>query len=258
MKFKKTLIALGIWFASQLVGSLPSGLGAVVLGPESDSYAQKAIELLVIGLLASQILELLAFWGLRYFKPVEMVRPFPGWKTLILSLPLGFAVLLGVEMLASALDAPDNLDMESLCQGWVGILSIAIVGPISEEVLMRRIVLRDMEAATGSVWAGILISAAIFSIIHVNPAQMIFAFPAGVLFGWIYCKTGSLLVPICIHIMNNSMAVISVHMGVEEQPFVFNMETALTLVACAVISVPLIMWMNRRYPSLRQDSKSAE
>ncbi len=253
MKIRKTVIALVIWFALQLLGGVLYNVGAAVYSPESAGYARNMGNMLAIGLLISQIIELLAFWGLKYFKPAETVRPFPGWKTLAVSLPLGFACLYGVNVLTLLTDAPDLLadEMKQMCQSAVGILSIAVLGPISEEVLMRRIILRDMEAATGSAWGGILISAAIFAIIHFNPAQILFAFPAGVLLGWLYCKTGSLLTPICVHMLNNSSSVIVANMGLDDATMTFDMEALLAVAVCAAISVPLVMWLNRRYPSLK-------
>ncbi|MCQ2084243.1 MAG: CPBP family intramembrane metalloprotease [Bacteroidaceae bacterium] len=258
MKGGRTLAALGIWLASQLLAAAPYSVGLAIGGQEAAMPDTALPNLLAIGLLASQIIEILVFWGIRYFKPVETVRPFPGWLVLLVSLPLGFAVLYGVEILASALNVPDLMaeDLEQICSGVAGVLSVAVIGPISEEILMRRIVLRDMESLTGSTWAGILISAAIFAIIHINPAQVLFAFPAGVLLGWIYCKTGSLLVPICIHILNNSLSVLSLRMGWDDVSFAFDVETVLTLVACAVVSAVLVCWMNRRYPRLGRVSKT--
>jgi membrane protease YdiL (CAAX protease family) len=39
-----------------------------------------------------------------------------------------------------------------------------------------------------------------------NPAQVLFAFLLGVVFGWIYYKTGSLIPVILMHIVNNSFS----------------------------------------------------
>lgn len=46
-----------------------------------------------------------------------------------------------------------------------------------------------------------------FGIIHLNPAQIPFAFVMGVIFGVIYYKTGSLVISSICHIINNSMSV---------------------------------------------------
>lgn len=250
MKIKKTIIVLIIWLVLQLCGGIPYTIGTLF-------NKENAIQLLVYGLLASQIAEILIFWLLKYFKPKEMVSPAPGWDVFLLSLPLGICIMYGIDLLATTVDAPDMLAdlMPELCSSYWGILSIAVVGPIAEEVMMRRIILTEMKEATHSKWGGILISAAIFAIIHLNPAQILFAFPAGILLGWLYCRTGSLLVPICVHILNNSLAVLLVRLGTEDSiTSLSDPRAIMELVVCAVVAVPLIIWMNRHYRRQEQTS----
>ena len=58
----------------------------------------------------------------------------------------------------------------------------------------------------------IILSALIFGIFHINPAQVVGAVLSGVLFAWLYYKTGSLVPGILIHILNNSLSVfLSLH-----------------------------------------------
>ncbi|MCQ2065770.1 MAG: CPBP family intramembrane metalloprotease [Bacteroidaceae bacterium] len=249
-KIKVTLLTILIWLAIQILGAIPMAIGSSVNSMGVLDRTLDETMLLAIGLLATQIIEIFLFWGIRYYNIQDTVRPFPEWKVLLLSLPLGFAVLYGIDLLATPLDLPDLLeeDLEGLCRNAIGIVSVAICGPIAEEIIMRRIILRNLEEATGSTWAGILISAAIFALIHANPVQIVFAFPAGVLLGWIYCRTGSLLVPICIHILNNSFSVITTRMGVTETP-----EGTLAwieLAICIAVAVPLIIWMNRHFKKM--------
>ncbi len=255
-KIARTLTALLIWLVMQLLGGIPYSVG---LSMNAMGKAVDTVGLLAIGLLGSQILELLVLWKIRFFELRDTVRPFPGWKILLISLPLGFSVLYGVQILATPFDVPDFMSDEiaAMCHSVVGVLAVAIVGPISEEVLMRRIILREMETATGSTWGGILISAAIFAIIHLNPAQVVFAFPAGVLLGWLYCRTGSLLVPICVHILNNSCSVIFTLLGVDEESVCLPETQALIqLAVCAAVAVSFITLMNRRCPKEKRISDS--
>ena len=53
----------------------------------------------------------------------------------------------------------------------------------------------------------ILISALLFGVFHINPAQILPAFLIGILLAWTYYKTGSLIPCILMHILNNSLAV---------------------------------------------------
>ena len=54
----------------------------------------------------------------------------------------------------------------------------------------------------------ILITALIFGVIHINPAQVVNAFFLGLLLGWLFYRTGSLWPSICAHILNNSLSVL--------------------------------------------------
>ena len=58
----------------------------------------------------------------------------------------------------------------------------------------------------------IILSALIFGIFHINPAQVAGAILSGGLFAWLYYRTGSLVPGILIHILNNSLSVfLSLH-----------------------------------------------
>ncbi len=240
-KIKKTIIALAIWFILQVLGGIPASIGML--------FEKNVALLMAIGLLGSQVVEILIFWILRYFKPSDMVKPLPDGKVFLLALPLGFAVLYSVDLLSLPFNIPDLLgeQMNQLCNYFTGFLAIAIIGPISEEILLRRIILNDIKEATGKVWGGILISAAIFAIIHFNPIQVVFAFPAGILLGWLYCKTKSLAVPICVHILNNSIAFLTMKYGTNEPASFMSFEVLASLAACMVVAISLIIWMNVYY-----------
>ena len=57
------------------------------------------------------------------------------------------------------------------------------------------------------VWA-IVISALFFAVIHANPWQALNAFLIGLLMGYVYYKTGSLILTMIIHFVNNGTAVV--------------------------------------------------
>ena len=57
------------------------------------------------------------------------------------------------------------------------------------------------------VWA-IVVSAAFFALIHLNPWQAIPAFLLGCLFGYVYYKTGSLKLTMLMHFTNNTFSLV--------------------------------------------------
>ena len=101
----------------------------------------------------------------------------------------------------------------------INFLSVCIFAPFFEEWLCRGMILRgllnyerkgkDGEKVRGMkpVWA-IVISAAIFAIIHANPWQAIAAFSLGVLFGYVYYRTGSIWLTMLMHFTNNFFALV--------------------------------------------------
>ena len=90
---------------------------------------------------------------------------------------------------------------------WVSLLSVSVMAPFFEEWLCRGEIMRGLLSRVKPVWA-IVISAAFFAIIHLNPWQAIPAFILGCLFGYVYYKTGSLLLTMLMHCANNTFSVI--------------------------------------------------
>ena len=88
---------------------------------------------------------------------------------------------------------------------WITLVSVSIFAPLFEEWLCRGVVLRGLLTKT-SPFTAITVSAAFFAIIHLNPWQAIPAFILGLLFGYVYYKTGSLKLTMLMHCANNTMA----------------------------------------------------
>ena len=101
------------------------------------------------------------------------------------------------EAMAKLLDAPL----------WITLLSVSIFAPFFEEWLCRGVVLRGLLSKTSPMTA-ITVSAVFFAVIHLNPWQAIPAFLLGLLFGYVYYKTGSLKLTMLMHCVNNTLAAI--------------------------------------------------
>ena len=88
-----------------------------------------------------------------------------------------------------------------------GYLTIGLLAPLSEEIVLRGAILKELlKSEKLSVWTAITISALMFALIHMNPAQMPHAFLIGLLLGWMYWRTGSILPGVAYHWANNSIA----------------------------------------------------
>lgn len=84
-------------------------------------------------------------------------------------------------------------------------LTVVIAAPILEELIFRGIILDGFLKRYSPVKA-ILLSSLLFGLIHINPSQVVFASLMGLMLGWIYWKTGSLLLSVFIHFVNNGLA----------------------------------------------------
>ncbi|WP_320054483.1 CPBP family intramembrane glutamic endopeptidase [uncultured Acetobacteroides sp.] len=119
------------------------------------------------------------------------------------------------------------------------IIAMVIVAPIAEEIIFRGMITKLLLEEYRPIKA-ILISALIFGIIHFNPAQIPVAFVLGLLFGWLYYKTGSIIPGIILHFTNNAVVILgAVYLGEEWK---FNNNTlALSLLAISLIALPFIL-----------------
>ena len=122
-----------------------------------------------------------------------------------------------------------------------------------EEMIMRRVILKEMEQLTKSMWWGIIISSALFAIIHINPIQVVFAMPAGIFLGWLYCKTGSLLVPICVHILNNTISFITMSTGSDIEISLNSTLGVVLLMTFTFITVVTGIWIVKYYANKEKE-----
>jgi hypothetical protein len=86
-----------------------------------------------------------------------------------------------------------------------GYLAIGLLAPLAEEIVFRGAILRSLLEKM-SPWTAIALSALLFAVFHLNPAQMPHAFLVGLLLGWMYWRTGSILPGMAYHWANNSAA----------------------------------------------------
>ncbi len=90
----------------------------------------------------------------------------------------------------------------------INFLLVSLFAPFFEERLCRGIILRGLLGNhLKPIWA-IVISAAFFAFIHLNPWQALPAFLLGCLFGYVYYKTGSLQLTMLMHFTNNTFALV--------------------------------------------------
>lgn len=129
-----------------------------------------------------------------------------------------FDFLQRLEALAREKEEAAQLTIKSLTQFTsvtrllVALLVIAIVPAISEELVFRGVVQRQLVQWTGNHHAGIWLAAAIFSAIHFQFFGFIPRLALGVIFGYLYAWSGNILVPMAAHFTQNAFQLLLLYL----------------------------------------------
>ena len=127
----------------------------------------------------------------------------------------------------------EELDM-ILKDRW-GYLTVGLLAPVCEELVFRGAVLRALLRWTPRHWIAIAFSALFFALIHANPAQMPHAFLIGLLLGWLYYRTDSIVPGIVYHWVNNSIAYVVYNLYPDPQMKLVDLFGTQRTVAAAVL-----------------------
>lgn len=94
--------------------------------------------------------------------------------------------------------------INSLSSGGVifNIIAVGIVAPVSEELMIRGVIYNNLKKYITPAFA-VFIQAFLFGIMHMNIIQSTYAIFAGLILGYVYEKSGSLLVSSIFHISFN-------------------------------------------------------
>ena len=199
-------------------------------------------------------------WHLIHFKYVKFnLKSFGevSGKTIGLSIPLIVAGMLFINLCSEFIGLPDLMQdtFRAMSRNVFGIISITIMAPLVEELLFRGAIQGYMLRKGMKPLNAILIASAIFGIVHMNPIQVPFAFAIGLIFGWLYYRTGSVVPGIVGHFINNSIACIQMATLTEEE---FNTKTiewlgagptyALFALSLAVM-IGMFLYLKKRLPA---------
>lgn len=145
------------------------------------------------------------------------VRPFsPGhWKLIAVWTFILILVSVGLVMIMSFMGiGSDNSKTESLQTDMnvfnfiIAFVSAAVISPVYEEIFYRGFLYRFFQSRYG-ILSGMLFSSVIFTIVHIPTYNTLpVNFVSGLIFAWVYQKTGSVIPSIIIHGVFNGIAVI--------------------------------------------------
>ncbi len=198
-------LALGVVIA--VVAVITAGSGA-----EPD---QSALALVVFSLEGLLVVPAWV-WGPRRYGGgwrALGLRGRPTWGMVgaaVLSLILVLAVNAGWEVVRQRLGWAGQPDALALFGGGIRGLLLAlvlggVVAPVAEEILFRGFLYAGLRARLG-LGKGLVISAALFAIVHVIPGVLPPIWVMGLVFAWLYERYDSLWPCVMLHSLVNSLA----------------------------------------------------
>ena len=173
-----------------------------------DQTSMSAMEIIVIMALFSAItmaVFLLAKWS-EVSRHWVRTRP---WGVLFWCVLAALGALIPSTWLQEQMPELPNIaetEFDMILKDRWGYFVVGLLAPLVEELVFRGAVLRSLLRWNSNHWLGIAISAFLFAAIHMNPAQMPHAFLIGLLLGWMYYRTDSIVPGVVYHWVNNTVA----------------------------------------------------
>lgn len=189
-------------------GGLPlSEIPARVL---SGSYALAARPMMAVSILSSAA-TLTVFFYARWTPFSRVWLSSHPWAALawVVCLALGSflpSMWIGDQLQSTMPEATVRM-FESMMGSPLGYLAIGILAPIAEEVVFRGAILRRLLSMFDKKhhWIPIILSAVIFGAVHLNIPQFVHATVIGLILGWMYYRTDSIIPGVVFHWINNSV-----------------------------------------------------
>lgn len=213
------LIAIGILFTIGIfiIGNLLN-LSAIAAEGEAEVTLDQSLSL--------ALLEAVAIFGGVYFvmrlrnidwKQVGLIAISNRWLVagLIISaivIPLsGLIALLIMLALGQPIENPQLGFLIPEGFSWIGAVGMVVFGglavPFAEELLFRGVFYTWLRDRWG-IWVGVLVSSAVFGIVHVDISVAGAAFILGIILALVYEYSNSLWTAVLVHAANNSIKII--------------------------------------------------
>lgn len=180
----------------------------------------------LISSVVSSILTLAVFLWLKWSPFSRTYLQSRPWGVLVWVVVLALGTIVPSTWLGEQIpyEMPQEIEQmlsEMLHNRW-GYLAIGILAPIVEEMVFRGAILRTLlllggrgndqssmlnaQSSKFKAFAAILISALLFGAVHGNVQQFVHATLIGLLLGWMYYRTNSIVPGIVFHWINNTAA----------------------------------------------------
>lgn len=115
-------------------------------------------------------------------------------------------------------------------------VSIALLGPIAEEIIFRGVLYSGLRRYLPGVMTAVL-SGLYFGLWHSNPMQVVYTAVMGIVLGLVYYATGNFWFPMVIHLINNMLSTLPPALETD-----MVMMTLLVLKCVAIIPMAIIVY----------------
>jgi hypothetical protein len=220
--------------------------------------------------------ELFVFLGLGWYalrattrEPVRYTGlSFPGLAPVLFGFLLGvanfFAIVAPIQYISLSLmpeswrniyDVADIFRGQGPVELAVIVAGVCVAAPLCEEFFFRGLLLKGLNASGGPPLRALIVSAVVFSAFHLDPVGFLARVELGVLFGWLFLRTGSLWPGILAHSANNLVSTVlffvAEHFGSSQEPTTREELLSLVLyVGMGAVAFWGLLSATRLYPGL--------
>ena len=209
------LLSQGIMVAGAIATVIKGGMNGIKGDALMDYIFSSKITIgaIVLGYVAT----IAVFQGRRYAKiKTGRIEHDRLWKTIGAAALIAFGWMFietGILQLIDAdkLFADEIEELEKfgkIMSGPLGAIAVGILAPISEEIGFRGVLMGGLLRMRCGAWPAIVISALVFALFHGTQIQLLGTTVFGIISGWLYWRTRSLIPSMIIHMVNNSTACI--------------------------------------------------
>ena len=270
----KTVLRFALWTLLFFIGMFAGAIVLAIINPSLwQSSEQAATEYFKdsasVGwiTLAATLLFIILFLALRW---ASLTKGLLEWK--FMWKIVGLLILLTVadvcfEIFLADLPAYHNLFPESWAEleahsgpekeGMTRYLYVCLLVPIFEEIGFRGVLLGGLLRAKWPLWLALPLSAMVFAVFHMSPLTFLGLTLGGIIYGWLFWRTKSLIPSMICHIVNNTIAVcaeavILYFTGSTETSTTPTIDVIIIVIAIALVLFTLTL-INRLVPK-RQDT----
>lgn len=223
------VLYLIVFAVAQIVITILGGIIWAQVKGEDTALVMKAMQdgtnpiLLTLTSVFESLICLVLFLRLKWTPVSRTYLGSKPWFSLLWVVLFTLGTIIPAEFAYEQLGIELSSDYEqlfrSLMQEPWGYVAVGIMAPLVEEVVFRGAILRKLLELTGHHWrwAAIVISAAVFGIVHGNFAQFIHAMLLGIVLGWMYTRTRSIVPGILMHWVNNTVAYVLTNLVPQSQ-----------------------------------------